>query len=405
LAVTDRKTQEGHLKGLVDQLRERGVIRSEPVAQAFAAIPRHRFLPSLPLEQVYRIDQAIPTHFDGEGVPVSSSSAPVIMAVMLGMLEIEPGQRVLEVGAGTGYNAALMGQLVGEKGSITSIDIDPVVTGQTAANLDEAGIGGVHIVTGDGWLGEPGRTFDREMVTAECWDISPNWVDQLAEGGVLVLPLWIRPGLTLAVAFEKRGSILVSRSLAICGFMALRGPHGGPPRRTLVSTVPWESGDGAGDGHWIAVFDEATDERRETLEDLLSEVGSTRAAPPLFAGWSPRLALDVPDSICFFPAVPGLARPATGLFDPNLRSLAVVAGQTLHWFGDPSCCERLTAFLSDPNPLDLAELRITAAPRESFGESANGSARLAREHFDFAVTEARQGDNGDGCCGDVGGRT
>jgi protein-L-isoaspartate(D-aspartate) O-methyltransferase len=394
LAVTDRTTEEGHLKGLVDQLRERGVIRSDPVARAFAAIPRHRLLPSLPLERVYQIDQAIPTHFDGEGVPVSSSSAPVIMAVMLEMLEIEPGQRVLEVGAGTGYNAALMGQLVGEDGSVTSIDIDPVVTGEAAANLHRAGIGGVHIVTGDGWLGEPGRTFDREIVTAECWDISPHWVDQLAEGGVLVLPLWLRPGLTLAVAFEKRGGILVSRSLAICGFMALRGPHGGPPRRALVSAVPWESGYGAGESHWIAVFDEASDGPQETLEELLSGVGSARAAPPLFVGWSPRLALDNPDSIWFFPAVPGLARFATGLFDPHVRSLAVVAGETIHWFGDPSCCERLTAFLSEPNPLDLADLQITAAPRASFTESVIGSARLVREHFDFVVTEARRRDNG-----------
>ncbi len=209
------------------------------------------------------------------------------MAVMLEMLEIEPGQRVLEVGAGTGYNAALMGQLVGEDGSVTSIDIDPVVTGEAAANLDRAGIGGVHIVTGDGWLGEPGRTFDREMVTAECWDISPHWVDQLAEGGFSSCRSGSARDSRLRWPSRKRGGILVSRSLAICGFMALRGPHGGPPRRALVSAVPWESGDGAGESHWIAVFDEASDGPQETLEDLLSGVGSARAAPPPFAGWSP----------------------------------------------------------------------------------------------------------------------
>ena len=389
--MTDRATQEGHLNGLVDQLRERGVIRSGPVARAFATIPRHRCLPSIPLEQVYRIDRAIPTHFDEAGVPISSSSAPVIMAVMLEMLEIEPGHRVLEVGAGTGYNAALMGQLVGEDGSVTSIDIDPVVTAEAAANLDEAGIDGIRIVTGDGWLGEPGRIFDREMITAECWDISPHWVDQLADGGVLVLPLWLRPGLTLAVAFKKQGGFLVSRSLAICGFMALRGPHGGPLRRALVSGVPWESGDGG--SHWIAVFDEASDARREMLDDLLSGIRPARAATSLFAGWSARLALNMPDPICFFPAVPGLARSAIGVFDPNAQSLAVVAGETLHWFGDPSCCERLTAFLSEPNPLDLAELKITATPHKPFGTSANGSVRLGREHFDLVVAEARPGGN------------
>jgi hypothetical protein len=190
------------------------------------------------------------------------------------------------------------------------------------------------------------------------------------------------------VAFEKRGDSLVSRSLAFCGFMPLRGAQGGPPRRALVPAAPWEGGDGAGNSHWIAVFDEATDERRETLEDVLRGVGSARAAPPLFAGWSARLALDMPDSICLFPAVPGLARSATGLFNPNLRSLAVVAEETLHCFGDPSCCERLTAFLSESHPLDLGAVKITAVPHKSLGTSANESARLVREHFDLAVTEA-----------------
>ena len=241
LGVTDRMTVEGHQKGMVDQLRERGAVRSDPVARGFGAIPRHRFLPSMPLDRVYGFDEAIPTHFDGAGVPISSSSAPIIMAVMLEMLAIEPGQRVLEVGAGTGYNAALLGHLVGEEGSVTSIDIDPDVTAQAAANLDEAGITGVRIVTGDGWLGELGDHFDREMVTAECWDLSPHWVGQLAEGGILVLPLWLRPGLTLAVAFEKRDGVLASRSLAGCGFMPLRGPHGGSRRRTLVPAPPWDS--------------------------------------------------------------------------------------------------------------------------------------------------------------------
>ncbi len=394
LGVTDRMTVEGHQKGMVDQLRERGAVRSDPVARGFGAIPRHRFLPSMPLDRVYGFDEAIPTHFDGAGVPISSSSAPIIMAVMLEMLAIEPGQRVLEVGAGTGYNAALLGHLVGEEGSVTSIDIDPDVTAQAAANLDEAGITGVRIVTGDGWLGELGDHFDREMVTAECWDLSPHWVGQLAEGGILVLPLWLRPGLTLAVAFEKRDGVLASRSLAGCGFMPLRGPHGGSRRRTLVPAPPWDTGCDAAEGHWIAVFDEATDRRRELLEELLGRVGSARAAPPSFAGWSARLALDMTDSICFFPAVPGVPRSAAGLFDPNFPSLAVVVGETLHGFGDPSCCERLTAFLSEPRPLDFTDLRITATRRGSAWDPASPSLRLTREHFDFDVTEVST--SGDG---------
>ena len=172
------------------------------------------------------------------------------------------------------------------------------------------------------------------------------------------------------MAFEKRGATLVSRSLAICGFMPLRGPHEGPSRRALLSGVPWESGNGPGQSHWIAVFDEATQARQEALEDLLSGVGSARATPPLFAGWSARLALGIPDPICLFPAVPGSSRSATGLFDPDAQSLAVVVGETLYPFGDPSCGERLTAFLSEPNPLDLAKRGspLVIEHREPLGE-------------------------------------
>jgi hypothetical protein len=152
--------------------------------------------------------------------------------------------------------------------------------------------------------------------------------------------------------------------------------------------VPWEIGDGT--GHWVAVFDEATEGRRETLEGLLVGAGSYRAAPPLFGGWSARLVLNTSDPICFFPALPGLVRSATGLFDSNTGSLAVVAGETLHCFGHPSCCQRLSAFLSEPDPLDLTEVTITAAPHGSFRRSPQGSARFDREYFDLFVTEPRQ---------------
>ncbi len=100
-------------QALVDQLlamrsadsRAR-LIRSPAVEAAFRAAPRHLFLPEVPVEQVYR-DEAIVTKRQ-DGVPISSSSQPAIMAIMLEQLALEPGHRVLEIGAGTGYNAALL---------------------------------------------------------------------------------------------------------------------------------------------------------------------------------------------------------------------------------------------------------------------------------------------------------
>src|SRR5262245_12703766 len=101
-------------RDLVDSLVRRGAITDSRVEAAFRAVPRHLFLPEVSVAEVYR-DQAIPTKMlDGEAI--SSSSQPEIMATMLQQLELEPGSRVLEVGAGTGYNAALMSHLVGGNG-------------------------------------------------------------------------------------------------------------------------------------------------------------------------------------------------------------------------------------------------------------------------------------------------
>ena len=113
------------------QLRERLVaevlatsgIRDERIAAALRDVPRHLFLPHLPAESAYR-DDAIVTKRDADGQPISSSSQPAIMAIMLDQLDLAPGQRVLEIGAGTGYNAALMQHIVGPSGTVVSVDID-----------------------------------------------------------------------------------------------------------------------------------------------------------------------------------------------------------------------------------------------------------------------------------------
>ena len=407
-----------HRELLVARLKERGCLRSPRVAEAFAAVRRECFVPPMSLDRVYRIDEAIPTRFDEDGVPISSSSAPNIMAVMLEMLHVAEGQRVLEVGAGTGYNAALVLHLVGEGGAVTSVDLDPDVTAQAVANLAHAGNGGVEVVTSDGWLGLPGQCFDRMIVTAECWDLSPAWVEQLVHGGRLVVPLWLRPALTVAVAFEKVGgasvggggsgpgdAVLVSRALTYCGFMPLRGPHGGPPRRALLRDVPWDDGDAVDDdapegdranrGRWIAHLDDATDERVATLTELLRSPVSCRPAPAAAPGWRFRLTLEQPDPICLFTMFPP-RRDAVGLFDADTPSLAVLEGGRMHCLGHPSCGDRLEALLCAPAPLELSDLTISASPHRDVGappERRSAIPRvLFRPSFDLAVRETQTED-------------
>lgn len=136
---------------LVDRLCAVGVLRDERVVQAFRSAPRHLFLPGDP-ERAYR-DEAVPTKWASDGRPISSSSQPRVMAVMLEQLGVGCGQRVLEIGAGTGYNAALLSHLVGETGRVITIDIDEDLVEQARRNLAAADVGGVGVVCADGGAG------------------------------------------------------------------------------------------------------------------------------------------------------------------------------------------------------------------------------------------------------------
>src|SRR5262249_36127933 len=109
-------------RALIDSLVGRGALADSRIEAAFRSVPRHLFLPGMPLDDVYR-DQAIPTQLV-EGEAISLSPQPEMMAIMLEELELEPGLSVLEIGAGTGYNAALMSHVVGEAGTVTTVDFD-----------------------------------------------------------------------------------------------------------------------------------------------------------------------------------------------------------------------------------------------------------------------------------------
>lgn len=213
----------------MSRLRASRALRDPAVTEAFLRVPRHLFLPGVPLQEAYQ-DEAIPTKVvDGEAV--SSSSQPAIMAIMLEQLVPAPGQRVLEIGAGTGYNAALLAELVGPAGSVVTLDIDADLVEGAAAHLAAAGACGVEVVLADGAGGwPPGAPYDRIILTVGASDLAPAWFDQLSPGGRLVLPLSIR-GVQQSVCFEHRGDHLASLSLRSCGFMPLRGAMRDPGQR------------------------------------------------------------------------------------------------------------------------------------------------------------------------------
>ena len=261
-------------QALVDQLlavrsavgRPR-LIRSPAVEAAFRAVPRHLFLPEAPVEQVYR-DEAIITKRQ-DGVPISSSSQPAIMAIMLEQLALEPGHRVLEIGAGTGYNAALMAHIVGNTGQVVTVDIDQDTVDNARAHLAAAGYEHVRVVCADGGFGYPeAAPYDRIILTVGAWDIAPAWREQLIPGGRLVLPLSIHSQ-QQSIAFEHVADHLRSVSIAWCGFMVLRGAFAAPQTRVQLGSEP---------GLWLASEDQGR-HTPDAIHELLLGPGRDRSLP------------------------------------------------------------------------------------------------------------------------------
>lgn len=227
-------------RALVDGLRRAGIITDPRVAAAFDAVPRHLFLPAVTPERAYS-DAAIMTKEQG-GVWISSSSQPAMMAIMLQQLELEPGLRILEIGAGTGYNAALMRQLVGPSGRVVAIDIDEDIVAGARARLAALGLDDVEVIQRDGAAGWPPEApYDRVILTVGAADVLPAWVEQLRTGGLLVLPLRLRPHFgQYSIALRKGpDGELVGESLAPCGFMPLRGAFPGDEGTTEVAVGGW----------------------------------------------------------------------------------------------------------------------------------------------------------------------
>jgi protein-L-isoaspartate(D-aspartate) O-methyltransferase len=237
----------------VDRLIADAALWSPRLIAAFRATPRHCFLRRLfvvregqeswsecaPskgeqawLDLVYS-DRALTTRLgqapEGTPVPISSTSQPSLMAEMLQDLAPAPGQRVLEIGTGTAYNAALLAHVAGP-GNVCSIDVDREVLREAAENLSEFSDRQVALHHGDGRLGLRGASpFDRLIATASTPEIEPAWLEQLADDGVLVAPVVFAPGLAYVLRGRVRRGILTGNLARAAYFMPLR-QEGTAPR-------------------------------------------------------------------------------------------------------------------------------------------------------------------------------
>ena len=223
-------------RDLVETLRRNQALSDAGVVTAFSAVPRHLFLPRLDPRDAYR-DQAFTLKTGNRGETVSSASQPTMMAIMLEQLDLRAGLNVLEIGAATGYNAALIQHIIGASGSVTTLEIDNDLSERALDNLYAAGFTEVQVVNRDAAAGyEPRAQYDRIIATAGVWDVPTAWLRQLRDEGLLVLPIWL-DGVQVSAAFtKKRDGALLSADNRPCAFVYLQGLAAGPQVRKRVGS-------------------------------------------------------------------------------------------------------------------------------------------------------------------------
>ncbi len=173
---------------LVDRLVAERTIRSPVVEAAMRRVPRERFVPHVDLADVYE-DRPQLVKRDETG-PLSTISQPTMIAIMLEAARLSDGDRVLEIGSGTGYNAALLATIVGPTGSVVGIEIEDDLVRSSQAALADVGLANVTVHIADGRQGWPDDApYDCVMATVGAEQISEVWREQVARGGRLLVPL------------------------------------------------------------------------------------------------------------------------------------------------------------------------------------------------------------------------
>jgi len=176
--------REGEMRHLMveQQIRQRGIVDARVIA-AMEKVPRHLFVPVPQRSAAYR-DTPLPI---GQGQTISQ---PYIVARMTELLGIGPGAKVLEIGTGSGYQSAVLSEIVGPSGQVYSVEIIAPLGAQARSTLGEQGYRNVQVRIGDGYKGWPEHApFDAIIVTAAPPDVPQPLLDQVKPGGRIVLPV------------------------------------------------------------------------------------------------------------------------------------------------------------------------------------------------------------------------
>lgn len=187
--------------------------------EAFAAIPRENFIPPHLRAYAYE-DQPLPT------IRKQSISQPTTVMIMLQALELQKGDKVFELGAGMGYQAALISQLVGKRGKVVTSDVIPELVQMTRGNAEELGLKNVLVIEGDGGEGYPEEApYDKIIITAACPTVPQPLIDQLKEGGIVIAPIGDLQSQTMVRGSKVNGRLELE-FLGPFVFVPMKGKHG-----------------------------------------------------------------------------------------------------------------------------------------------------------------------------------
>jgi protein-L-isoaspartate(D-aspartate) O-methyltransferase len=207
-------TQERH-RMVIEQIARRGVKKSS-ILEVMKNVPRHLFIPVEEMGWAYA-DGPLPI---GQGQTISQ---PYIVALMSELLGIEAQARVLEVGTGSGYQAAVLGELAAE---VHTIELIPELARKAKEILTTLGYTDVHVHLGDGSMGwKEAAPYDGILVTAASPIIPPPLLEQLADGGRLVIPVGGH-GIQVLEVVQRKGNMFVHEKNIAVAFVPLRGEYG-----------------------------------------------------------------------------------------------------------------------------------------------------------------------------------
>jgi protein-L-isoaspartate(D-aspartate) O-methyltransferase len=209
---------EDQRERLVEKLKIEGHIKTKAVEKAFLETPRELFVPEKLKGYAY-VDTPLEI---GNGQTIS---APHMVAIMCEALDLKKGQKILEIGAGSGYHAAIVSKLIGDKGHVYTIERFPSLAENAKKNLEKVGIKNVTVEVGDGSEGLPKYApYDSIYVTCAAPCIPQSLVEQLKDPGKLLIP--VGQFISKLELLEKKNKKIIEKDLGGCAFVPLVGKHG-----------------------------------------------------------------------------------------------------------------------------------------------------------------------------------